>query len=322
MQGVSTRKVRAITEELCGRSFSASTISRINAQLDESLSRFAALRLEEPYPYPILDARCERVRESGVIRSGGGAHRHRHQRRGLSLLCSALRPPRESATSWRESLAGLREGGLAGVELVGSDDQPARARAWPRSCPRPLGSVRLQLGPRASESQSWYYEHMRTLRHALVPRQRGMRPSCKKQSGRAYPAYHDEAGFSAGAHDYAVSPRHCGPPQDWDGHARITGPCGDTMECWVSLQGNAVERVSFTTDGCAGSRVCGSIAVELSEGRRIDDVMTLEEAEILGALTGMPTESEHCAAFDTSGCHHGASSLRGMFTGSGRDVCT
>lgn len=62
-----TRKVKAITEELCGHSFSASAISAINKTLDEGLRRFAERRLEEPYPYLILDAPYERVRETGVI---------------------------------------------------------------------------------------------------------------------------------------------------------------------------------------------------------------------------------------------------------------
>ena len=69
VQGVSTRKVKAITEELCGHRFSASSISAINKRLDASLAQFAGRRLEEAYPYLILDARYERVREAGVIRS-------------------------------------------------------------------------------------------------------------------------------------------------------------------------------------------------------------------------------------------------------------
>ena len=69
VQGVSTRKVKAITEELCGHEFSASTISRINQSLDEELEKFAGRQLEEEYPYLILDARYEKVREEGVIRS-------------------------------------------------------------------------------------------------------------------------------------------------------------------------------------------------------------------------------------------------------------
>ena len=50
VQGVSTRKVKAITEELCGHEFSASTISRINESLDEELAKFATRKLEEEYP--------------------------------------------------------------------------------------------------------------------------------------------------------------------------------------------------------------------------------------------------------------------------------
>src|SRR5690606_11561056 len=61
VQGVSTRRVTAITEELCGHQFSASAISTINQKLDAELSRFMTRRLEEEYPYIILDARYERV---------------------------------------------------------------------------------------------------------------------------------------------------------------------------------------------------------------------------------------------------------------------
>ena len=63
------RKVKAITEELCGHTFSASTVSRINRSLDGLLQRFAQRRLEEAYPYVILDARYEKVRLDGVIQS-------------------------------------------------------------------------------------------------------------------------------------------------------------------------------------------------------------------------------------------------------------
>jgi transposase-like protein len=69
VQGVSTRKVKAITEELCGHEFSASAISRMNQNWDEGLEKFARRQLEEAYPYLILDARYEKVREEGVLRS-------------------------------------------------------------------------------------------------------------------------------------------------------------------------------------------------------------------------------------------------------------
>src|SRR6478736_7976025 len=61
VQGVSTRKVKQITEELCGHEFSAATISRATAKLDEELERFAKRPLEEEYPYLIVDARYEKI---------------------------------------------------------------------------------------------------------------------------------------------------------------------------------------------------------------------------------------------------------------------
>ena len=72
VQGVSTRKVKAITEELCGHEFSASAISAINKRLDEELHSFMDRSLEEEFAYLILDARYEKVREAGVIRSRAG----------------------------------------------------------------------------------------------------------------------------------------------------------------------------------------------------------------------------------------------------------
>ena len=69
VRGVSTRKVKTIAEELCGHELGSSTIGRIVQKLDEELERFAGRRLEEPYPYPMLDARYEKVREDGAVRS-------------------------------------------------------------------------------------------------------------------------------------------------------------------------------------------------------------------------------------------------------------
>ncbi len=102
-------------------------------------------------------------------------------------------------------------------------------------------------------------------------------------------------GFSAVARDHAVHPRNHGPLEDFDGHARITGPCGDTMEFWFAALNGRVKRVSFTTDGCGSSVACGSMATSLAEGKRIEDAAALGQKDILDALGGFPSEFEHCA---------------------------
>jgi Mrp family chromosome partitioning ATPase len=102
-------------------------------------------------------------------------------------------------------------------------------------------------------------------------------------------------GFSAVARDHATHPRNHGPLEDFDGHARITGPCGDTMEFWLAAKNGKVERVSFITDGCGSSLACGSIATSLARGKRVEDAAALKQKDILDALGGLPAESEHCA---------------------------
>jgi putative transposase len=122
VQGVSTRKVKAVTEELCGHSFSASAISDATARLDGMLTAFAERRLSEAYPYLILDARYERIREAGAIQSQavliaiGVDWEGRRQVLGVELA------NRESRSSWRDFLAGLKARGLYGVEFVVSDN--------------------------------------------------------------------------------------------------------------------------------------------------------------------------------------------------------
>ena len=129
VQGVSTRKVKAITEELCGHSFSASAISQINKGLDAGLSEFAHRHLDEPYPYLILDARYERVREGGVIRSQAVLVAIGINTDGYRQILGVELAGRESQTSWRDFLLALKERGLHGVEFAVSDDHQGLRRS-------------------------------------------------------------------------------------------------------------------------------------------------------------------------------------------------
>ena len=129
VQGVSTRKVKAVTEVLCGHSFSASAISAINKSLDESLRAFAERRLDENFPYLILDARYEKVREAGVIVSQAVLVAVAVDEDGRRQILSVELANRESRSSWRDFLLALKARGLAGVELVVSDDHPGLKQA-------------------------------------------------------------------------------------------------------------------------------------------------------------------------------------------------
>ena len=102
-------------------------------------------------------------------------------------------------------------------------------------------------------------------------------------------------GYSAVAVDHAQSPRNVGTLESYDGHARITGPCGDTMEFWLEVRGQRIQRARFITDGCSSSLASGSMATELATGKRVDEACAVEQRDVLDALGGLPEEVQHCA---------------------------
>jgi transposase-like protein len=122
LQGVSTRKVRAITEELCGTTVSASTVSRLTKRLDEDLGRWRNRRLVESYPYLIVDARYERVRQNERIESQGVLVISGVSGKGQRDILGLAVANTESETSWTEIFRDLNRRGLSGVRLVVSDD--------------------------------------------------------------------------------------------------------------------------------------------------------------------------------------------------------
>jgi putative transposase len=138
VQGVSTRKVRAVTEELCGHGFSASSVSAITVQLDEQLAQFMRRPLTEEFPYLILDARYERVREAGVIRSRAVQVAIGIDWEGRRQVLAVELAGRESTSSWRDFLIGLKERGLRGVHLAVTDDHEGLKKAVAEVLPTAL----------------------------------------------------------------------------------------------------------------------------------------------------------------------------------------
>ena len=120
VQGVSTRKVQAIVEQLCGMAVSSSQVSRAAAQLDEILEAWRTRPLGE-IAYLYVDARYENVRQDRQVRDAavfmavGVDLDGKRQVLGLSVSLS------EQELHWREFLQGLVQRGLRGVRLITSD---------------------------------------------------------------------------------------------------------------------------------------------------------------------------------------------------------
>jgi len=121
VQGVSTRKVNAITEQLCGVSITSSAVSQAAKQLDVELEKWRERPLGE-HPFLFLDAYYEQVREDGQVRhlavlvAVGVTPAGKREILGVSVSLS------EHEVHWRAFLESLKQRGLGGVQLITSDD--------------------------------------------------------------------------------------------------------------------------------------------------------------------------------------------------------
>jgi len=121
VQGVSTRRVKKITTELCGREFAKSTVSRLTKQLDEQVKAWDERSLDQEYPFLVLDAMHVKVRRQGGVRSTavllavGISEEGQREILGLETAFS------ETEEAWKSFLEQLSKRGLTGVEHVTSD---------------------------------------------------------------------------------------------------------------------------------------------------------------------------------------------------------
>jgi transposase-like protein len=124
LQGVSTRKMRRITEKLCGVEFSKDQISRMAQALDEELSGWRQRTLEKHYPYLVIDARYEYIREDGRVESEGVLMVKGINQDGYREILSVAVAPGEDEATWGEVFANLldRKLDLSAVRQVVSDE--------------------------------------------------------------------------------------------------------------------------------------------------------------------------------------------------------
>ncbi len=120
VQGVSTRKVAAITEQMCGFEVSSTQVSRAAAELDTIFEAWRTRPLGE-YPYMYLDARYEKVRLDGQVRDAAVLIASGVDTAGKRAILGVSVALSEQELHWRAFLQSLLERGLRGVQLLISD---------------------------------------------------------------------------------------------------------------------------------------------------------------------------------------------------------
>lgn len=122
LQGVSTRKMKNVTEQLCGTSFSKSFVSHVCQDLDVQIDAWRNRPLTREYPYLIVDAHYEYVRSNGEVVSKGILIVKGISESGHREILAVEMANTESAATWGALFRKLKERGLTGLLLVVSDE--------------------------------------------------------------------------------------------------------------------------------------------------------------------------------------------------------
>ena len=129
INGVSTRKVAKITEELCGTEFSKSTVSELCKRLDPLVKEWNERPLKEAYPFVMVDAMVLKVRKGGQVRPQSALIAIGVNMRGYREVLGFWIGDSETYGSWNDFLAWLKGRGLRGVDLVVSDQHGGLVKA-------------------------------------------------------------------------------------------------------------------------------------------------------------------------------------------------
>jgi transposase-like protein len=177
VQGVSTRRVKKITDKLCGERFAKSTVSRLTGRLDEQVSAWAGRELPEEIPFLIADAMQLKVRRQGAVRSTtalivvGVTEEGQREILGFEVTYGATRQ------AWKDLLQQLRERGLKRIELATTDgrtglEQAIRA-AFPGSiwCRCHAHFTRNVLEKTPSAYKKWMHQLLGRMLEAHSPQE-------------------------------------------------------------------------------------------------------------------------------------------------------
>ena len=118
--------------------------------------------------------------------------------------------------------------------------------------------------------------------------------------------------FSEKVIDYGTNPRNYGAMDKPEGYAKITGPCGDTVEIFLRVKNGRIEDIRYTTDGCMTSHAAVSAATMMAKGKAPKDCIKINQSSILEHLGGMPDDAKHCALLAATTLHR---SLRNFAVG-------
>jgi len=94
---------------------------------------------------------------------------------------------------------------------------------------------------------------------------------------------------------HAVDPERLGCLPQPDGYAHMRGDCGDALEVFLCVKDRRIAQARFDALGCEFTVACGNAAMQLAEGKSLDEAMQIGPEAVSSLLDGLPPDHFHCA---------------------------
>jgi nitrogen fixation protein NifU and related proteins len=122
--------------------------------------------------------------------------------------------------------------------------------------------------------------------------------------------------YSAKVLDHFNHPRNIGSLEDANVVVQAGDPsCGDALVFFIKIEDDVIHDIKFLIKGCGAAIATSSIATELVMGKSLDEVLTLDDQKIAGALDGLPEEKMHCSNMAASALHAAVHQYRDTLAG-------
>ncbi|MFA5156683.1 MAG: iron-sulfur cluster assembly scaffold protein [Candidatus Omnitrophota bacterium] len=96
------------------------------------------------------------------------------------------------------------------------------------------------------------------------------------------------------------NPKFFGRMNDPASSAYLKGPCGDSMEFYLVIEGGKITEIKYYTDGCGATRACAAMVTYLAHGKSIKEALAISAGEVIKQLKGLPENHLHCSILSVS----------------------
>lgn len=102
------------------------------------------------------------------------------------------------------------------------------------------------------------------------------------------------SGYAEKAIDYFMNKPNMGTIQNPDHMTELTGPCGDTMRCYLKLDNGRIQEAKYQVLGCPGAISAAMALADLVKGKTLDEALKVNDRDVCRALVEIPDQKQHC----------------------------